>query len=214
MFPADDLRVHPAIFRDKTVLDGAFARWPTSLMRFRALSAVSLALALSGCASWFGHSHHRPHMAGGAAGDWHPPREILLQYDANHDGTLTRAELEAGLKADFAKADADHDGRLDINEVRAVNQARWSADSSAASPLVDWNHDGYVDFDEFAATARSLFDQMDTNGDGKLTPDELQPPAKGNAPGGGPRQWGGRHGHGGGDQGPDGGEGPGDPGGD
>ena len=84
-----------------------------------------------------------------------PRGRCSLKYDANHDGTLTRAELEAGLKADFDAADTNHDGRLDIDEVRAVNQARWSADSSAASPLVDWNHDGYVDFNEFAAAPRA-----------------------------------------------------------
>jgi Ca2+-binding EF-hand superfamily protein len=178
-------------------------------MRLKAFLVPLAAFALSGCAGWFGHEHHRGPMAGGGPQDWHPPRGMLVKYDSNHDGTLTRAELEAGLKADFDAADTNHDGRLDINEVRAVNQARWSADSSATSPLVDWNHDGYVDFNEFAATPRSLFDQMDVNADGKLTPDELNPQAKAKGPNGGQRQMGGHHGRSGGDQNPDGGdEGP------
>lgn len=168
-------------------------------------------LALCGCASWFGGGHHRGRLPGGARDEWHPPREMLIKYDANHDGTLTRAELEAGLRADFARDDTNHDGHLDINEVRAVNQARWSADSSTTSPLVDWNHDGFVDFQEFAAAPRSLFDQMDANGDGQLTPDELNP-QHGQRPDGG-HGWGGRRGHGGG-EGPGGDQGPGDPDGD
>ncbi len=147
-------------------------------MRLRVFILALAALALSGCAGWFGGGHHHRRPAGGAHDDWHPPREMLEKYDANHDGTLTRAELEAGLRADFAKDDANHDGRLDIDEVRAVNQARWSANSSTTSPLVDWNHDGFVDFQEFAAAPRSLFDQMDANGDGKLAPDELHPRPK------------------------------------
>lgn len=99
---------------------------------------------------------------------------MLLQYDADHDGTLTRAEMEAGAHAAFARADTNHDGHLDEDEVRAVNQQRWKEDASTASPLVDWNHDGYVDFNEFAATPRSLFAQLDANGDGTLSPVELK----------------------------------------
>jgi Ca2+-binding EF-hand superfamily protein len=137
----------------------------------RALPVAALALALAGCSSLFGSNRHRE----APPEEYHPPRTILEAFDANHDGTVTRAEMDAGLKADFAKADTNHDGRLDEDEVRAVNLARWTADSSTASPLVDWNHDGFVDFKEFAATAHSLFDQMDADGDGKLSPQELRP---------------------------------------
>jgi Ca2+-binding EF-hand superfamily protein len=84
--------------------------------------------------------------------------------------------MEQGLRADFAKADAKHTGCLDADEVRAVNQQRWEADQSTASPLVDFKGKGCVDFGEFAATARSLFEQMDRNGDGKIEPKELHPP--------------------------------------
>ncbi len=106
---------------------------------------------------------------------FHPGVELLERYDANHDGTVTRAEMEAGLKAEFAAADKNHDGRLDEDETRAVNEARWAEGLSTTSTLVDWNHDGYVDFQEFANTARSLFDELDKNGDGQLTPKELHP---------------------------------------
>ena len=133
-----------------------------------------IALALAACAA-LSACAGRHRMAGEHEQDFHPPIEILLRYDANHDGTVTRAEMEAGLRADFAAADTNHDGHLDEDETRAVNQKRWSENASTASPLVDWNHDGVVDFDEFAATARSLFDEMDKDGDGKLTPKELHP---------------------------------------
>jgi hypothetical protein len=106
---------------------------------------------------------------------FHPPIELIESYDANHDGTLTRAELEAGLKADFAAADTNHDGRLDPDEARAVNEQRWSRNASTTSTLVDWNQDGFVDFNEFAGTARSLFAQLDRNGDGMLEPKEWRP---------------------------------------
>ncbi len=86
---------------------------------------------------------------------FHPAVELLERYDADHDGIVTRAEMEAGLKAEFAAADKNHDGRLDEDETRAVNEARWGEGLSTTSTLVDWNHDGYVDFQEFANTARS-----------------------------------------------------------
>ena len=107
------------------------------------------------------------------------PNAMLLRYDANHDGTLTRAELEAGLHADFDALDVGHTGCLTNDEVQAVNQKRISADHASASPLMDWNGDGCLDFNEFAVTPRSLFDSLDRNNDGKVTPKEFNPRRKG-----------------------------------
>lgn len=117
---------------------------------------------------------------------FHPPVELLLHYVSNPDGSLSRAEMEAGLKKDFAAADANHDGRLDADETRAVNEQRWSENASTTSTLVDWNQDGFVDFNEFAGTARSLFVELD-RGDGKLTKQELDPTHRGPGPDAPPR---------------------------
>ena len=180
-------------------------------MAFAAGLAV-VAILLAGCAS------HRPPPdgpdgPGHREEEWHPPVGILLHFDANHDGSITRAEMEAGLKADFAAADTNHDGVLEPDEVAAVNQQRWREDASATSPLVDWNHDGVVDFNEFANTARSLFDQLDIDGNGVLSPKELHPERRGEDKpnqGGEERGGHGRPGGGRGGGGPDGG-GPGGP---
>jgi uncharacterized membrane protein YgcG len=141
--------------------------------------AVAAAVLLASCAS----HRHRPE--GGPGGrheeEWHAPVMMLLRY-ADRNGNVTRAAMEAGLRKDFDAADTNHDGVLEPDEARAVNEKRWNEDQAATSPLVDWNHKGYVDFDDFAATARSLFDQLDTKGDGVLTPAELKP--KGSGPGG------------------------------
>jgi len=134
--------------------------------RLSLLVCACAALALAGCASG---GPRRP-----GPPQWHPPVDMLLQYDANHDGMVTRAEMERGVHAAFTRADTNHDGHLDEDEVRAVNQQRWKEDASTASPLVDWNHDGDVDFNEFAATPRSLFAQLDADSDGTLSPVELK----------------------------------------
>lgn len=99
---------------------------------------------------------------------------MILKYDANHDGTLTRAELIAGLKAEFAAHDTHHNGCLDADQARAINQERVDQDQSVATPVVDWNQDGCIDYTEFSAAPYSLFDQLDLDHDGKLTPKELQ----------------------------------------
>jgi Ca2+-binding EF-hand superfamily protein len=129
-----------------------------------------LSLVLAACAGHRVSDDREPKEA-----PFHAPIEILMRYDANHDGTITRAEMEAGLKADFAAADLNHDGCLDADEAAAVNHARWAEGLSTTSTIVDWNHDGCVDFNEFANTARSLFDEIDRDGDGVLTPRELRP---------------------------------------
>ncbi|HEY1710618.1 MAG TPA: hypothetical protein VGG10_20285 [Rhizomicrobium sp.] len=144
-------------------------------MRHTSLFAVlGVALLLASCLGDRSERHAR--MPGPRPQpEFHPPGDEMLKYDANKDGSVTRAELDAGLRAEFAAADTNHDGVLDPDEVRAVNAARLQAEGTAASPLIDWNQDGHVDFEEFAAGPRTLFSQLDRNGDGVLSPDELHP---------------------------------------
>ncbi|HXM00841.1 MAG TPA: hypothetical protein VN932_13005 [Rhizomicrobium sp.] len=164
-----------------------------------ALAAFSIIFALAGCGDMFGDgAHRRPEHQ---EAPWHPATAILTKYITNKDGSLTRAQMEAGLRADFAAADTDHDGHLDEAEVRAVNQQRLQLDQSTASPLVDWNHDGYVDFQEFSANARSLFDELDRDGDGTLTAAELNPRGDTTKKPGDQQDPGAHHGHRGGGQG-------------
>jgi len=129
---------------------------------------LGLTLALSACAD------RRDRGPQETDPDFHPTIDLLTKYDANHDGTITRAEMEEGLRKEFDAADTNHDGKLDPDEVAAVNAQRWNEDKSTASTIVDWNQDGFVDFNEFAGTARSLFADIDRDGDGQLTPKELQ----------------------------------------
>ena len=140
-----------------------------------ALLALCAALALTACG---GRSQPPPWMRPAEK-----PRDenyhggnaaILLKYDANHDGTVTRDELIAGLKAEFAAHDTHRNGCLDAEQAGQINQARVDADQSTATPVVDWNQDGCIDYTEFSAAPYSLFDQLDADHNGKLTPKELQ----------------------------------------
>jgi len=168
-------------------------------MRRIALLGLFIALPLAGCGTTAPHQG-RWNPNGGPPRDenWHSPNAALMRFDANHDGTLTRAEVIAGLRVEFGTYDSDHNNCLSPDEVRAINQLRVQQDASQASPLVDWNQDGCVDFNEFSGATLSLFDSLDTNGDGQLTPAELSPGQK-RAPRTTPDgERGGHHGRGGG----------------
>jgi EF hand len=171
-------------------------------MRSHSLIFVVLALALAACGSDAPRERHWNPNAVPRDENWHSPAAALLKFDANRDGVLTRAELAAGLHAEFNAYDVSHRNCLGPDQVRAINQLRVQQDGSQATPLVDWNQDGCIDFNEYAGAALSLFDTLDTNGDGQLTAQELNPsgrPGGQNGQGGPPggRGHGGHH-HGGG----------------
>ena len=111
-----------------------------------------------------------------------PSAALLLRYDADKDGGVTKDEMEAGLKADYAAADTNSDNCINPAEIRAENALRLRRDSAQASPLVDWNLDGCVDLREFGNTAHSYFDLADRTKDGRVSQLELRGPAMPVAP--------------------------------
>jgi Ca2+-binding EF-hand superfamily protein len=166
--------------------------------RFCRAGAIACALFVAACAQHHGrwHPNGDPDEARNRE-NWHSAAAALLRYDANHDGTVTRDEMEAGLKTDFDRIDAKHSGCLDADEVTAENIRRQAEDAASYSPIIDWTQKGCVDFDAFAAPTRSLFEELDKSGDGKLTAKELNPHQKKS-----PDSEGGRHRHRGGGEGP------------
>ena len=156
-------------------------------MRARQFFVAAFALPLLSCTA---PSRHWSPNETSRQPDTHAPYVLMLRYDANNDGRITRGELEAGIRQDFRQADTNHNGLLDEDEVRAANLRRIRLDQSDATPLIDWDHDGYVDFNEFAAPIRSLFEQYDADEDGVVTLQEMHirlehtTPAKPSADGG------------------------------
>ncbi len=131
----------------------------------RAGAALVVAWAAAGCASEPQHPPRHYEKLTGLA--------LVLARFADSDGNVTRAAMEEGLRKDFDAADLDHDGVLQPDEVRPLNDAR-AAENPPAPRIVDWNGNGVIDFKEYVVAPHALFDQLDSDGDDVLTPDELQ----------------------------------------
>ena len=170
---------------------------------YKAIAAASVCLTLAACASGDAPRPGRwnPNATPRDEG-WHSQTASLVRFDANHDGTLTKAELLAGLRAEFNAADTSGKNCLNPDQARAINEQRVQQDASQATPLVDWNQDNCIDFTEYSAAALSLFATLDKNEDGQLSPDELRAGRPGGGQGQSPGGPGGGHrggrGHGGG----------------
>lgn len=108
--------------------------------------------------------------------------------DANHDGKLTKAEIQSAMtqrvaeeqtqvnqqaKAVFDKIDTNHNGQISLTEFEA--QGKVSVDPAKIDARVqqlDTNHDGVVSAEEYRNGTLVQFDAADTNHDGVVSPAE------------------------------------------
>ena len=113
---------------------------------------------------------------------------ILRVLDANRDIVISAAEI-ASAPAALRKLDLNHDDKLDPEECGLVlfrepsPGAEWAKraglDFMRFHPVLDAldaDHDGVISSSEIDNAPAALM-TLDKNHDGKLTPDELIPPA-------------------------------------
>ena len=145
--------------------------------------------------------HGRGHRDGGRGS------MSLLQFDTDKNGSVTRAEVDAGIQAQFKGADTNADGRLDPVEFQKYNDTRkaerkaryeaWRAKKESDGgdakrdfpdrgernfdPMkhMDWNLDGYITPDEFGVRTRTQAMRADRNGDGTIQADEMKKRGRG-----------------------------------
>jgi len=127
----------------------------------------------------------------------------FARLDANKDGFVTQAEMDAGraamhermashmkehASAMFDRMDANHDGEISRAEFDSAHDAMASRMGTMRMGMrgmhggmtghmfaeADTNKDGRVSLQEATAAAAAHFDRLDTNHDGTLTPDEMR----------------------------------------
>ncbi|MDQ2092249.1 EF-hand domain-containing protein [Marimonas arenosa] len=106
------------------------------------------------------------------------------EIDADKDGKITQAEMQAHAKARFDAADGDGDGKLSAEEMKAAAERRaaeWRAQRAermVARMLerLDADADGALSFDEMPGQkthAARMFERADSDGDGAISKAEM-----------------------------------------
>ena len=109
----------------------------------------------------------------------HEP-DMFAKSDANGDGVLEKTELAKMPAPMFKKLDTDKNGTLSPAEMAKHPDAHGKAAGGMHHEQVemkalpgDANNDGALTKPEAQAEAQKMFKQLDANGDGKATKDEL-----------------------------------------
>lgn len=92
---------------------------------------------------------------------------LLRQYDANHDGKITRAEMNGILGARFAAA-THHAPDMSIEQFVAARAEEFRSSNEAMFHRLDWNGDGKLTLAEYAAPQHIRFVELDRNGAGAV----------------------------------------------
>jgi Ca2+-binding EF-hand superfamily protein len=97
-------------------------------------------------------------------------QHILARVDTDHDGKISRVEFDAESAALFKRLDKNGDGKIASDEVPARH---WGGKGPMFGQM-DTDKDGKVTKAEFTAAEDKIFQKLDANGDGVITPDEMQ----------------------------------------
>ena len=92
--------------------------------------------------------------------------------DSNNDGAISRDEFLARPLAMFARLDANNDGSISAEE-RSHRGRRAEGLSQGERRRADSNRDHQISTAEFISSGAYLFERLDSNADGRVTPEEF-----------------------------------------
>lgn len=92
--------------------------------------------------------------------------------DLNHDGKVTRGELDQALHKQFADA-AKGGNALSRDQFMAMQQTRSRENSGRGFGRMDLDHNGTITLAEYTQSEQRTFARMDKNNDGAITRDEV-----------------------------------------
>ena len=124
------------------------------------------------------HDHHGP---GGRGFGPPTPEKMIARFDTNKNGQLEAAELPERMQEHIADIDTSGDGVVTKAELDAhfkakfaEHAAKFEARAKERFDQKDTNHDGALEQSEVGAEHWAKLSVADTNGDQKLTADELK----------------------------------------
>jgi len=96
------------------------------------------------------------------------------ELDADGDGAVTKAELQAHRSERFTHVDTNGDRQLSVEEMQAAAQAKASERVDKMFEKHDANQDGLLSADELPKPRRAdkMFDRMDADGNGSISEQE------------------------------------------
>lgn len=147
----------------------------TRTSKLAALTLASLAAALLASTAMAERGPDGDH----AGGMGRPAAFDFAAIDADKDGKITPAEIEAHRAAEITAADTDGDGFLSAEELAAMQakqmQARGTQRAQRMIDRMDSDNDGKLSLAEMQdrAPGQRMFDRMDTDNDGALSEAEI-----------------------------------------
>lgn len=100
--------------------------------------------------------------------------KLFNEHDANQDGAVTQAEVDAVRTQSLEKYDADKDGTLSLAEFEGLWLERMKSRMVKGFQHLDEDASGSITTEEFIAPFSKIIDRHDTDDDGDVDEDELK----------------------------------------
>ena len=118
-----------------------------------------------------------PAMAGGGPDCQH--KATAVDVEGNGNGQISASDHAAGAQKRFEMMDANRDGKITAAEIEASHGAEsiaWASDQISSGDKIkkfDKNNDGALSPTEYADGSQKMFGKLDADGDGYLTAAEM-----------------------------------------